>query len=306
MHHSHDGHDHHSHNHTGRGSRLLVVILLNIIITVSEYIGGILSGSLALVSDAGHNLSDVLSLMLGYAGEKVSSRRASTRYTFGMKRFEVVVALVNSLILVAMAVFILYEAIERFRNPVPVKVSVMLPVACIGLAGNVLSMLFLFQWRDSTLNLKAAFLHLLYDAVSSVAVISAAVILYYTGFLLADLVISVIIVAMIFWSSTGILTQSMRIFLQGAPAHIDVDMVREELKRIQGVEDVHGLHIWSVSSTEVFLSCHIYLGEHSSGTDTSRVISMVNTLLAEEFGIEHTTIQVETSLLCNPGNDCCR
>jgi cobalt-zinc-cadmium efflux system protein len=301
-------HHHHHHDHTGEcregagGRKLLLVILFNAIITAAEYAGGVLSGSLALISDAGHNLADVLSLALGYAGERVSREGPSRRYTFGLKRFEVLVALVNALSLVAIGLYIIYEAVERYMNPVPVDPSIMLPVALVGLAGNVFSILVLNRSRNDNLNMRAAFLHLVYDAISSVAVIGVGVALVFTDLILLDLAVSLVIAVMIVWSSMDIVRESLRIFMQGAPAGIDTDAVYQGLMALPGVGGVHGLHIWSISSSEVFLSCHLRTLSEEPG-DTDAVISGANAMLERDFGITHTAIQVERALSCG---SCCR
>ncbi len=300
--HLHEGHDHHH----AAGGRLLLVIIFNMIITASEYVGGLLSGSLALISDAGHNLSDVLSLIMGYAGEKVSEKRPDDKFTFGLKRFEVAVALVNALSLIGIGLYIVYEAVARYLNPIPIDLRVMVPVAFIGLAGNLFSMLLLIRDRHRTLNMKAAYLHLLYDTISSVAVIGAAVILYFTGQVLVDLLISLVIVLMIAGSSFSIIRDSMRIFLQGTPAHIDAAEVFRDIERVPGVGSVHGLHIWSINSTEVFLSCHICAGGPPGGIDTDGIIRGVNAMLENKYGIRHTTLQVENTRICSDSGTCCR
>jgi len=298
-------HDHGAHRHAGDGIKFLIVIIINIVITAAEYIGGVFSGSLALISDAGHNFSDVLSLMLGYTGERVSEKKRSDSYTFGLKRFEVLIALINALTLVMIGLYIFYEAIERFRNPVAVNFSIMLPVAVIGLAGNLISMFFLGHGNEKSINMRAAFLHLFFDAVSSVAVIAAAIIIYYTSHYWVDIVISFFIAVMIIWSSFGILRESSRIFLQGVPGHIDAAEVYDCILGVQRVESLHGLHIWSINSKEVFLSCHICLDE-DSGSFSDEIIMEINSLLDQKFGIEHTTIQVEFSNFCgNHAGECC-
>ncbi len=206
--------DHHEHTHThtheiSSTGRFVLVVTLNVIITVAEYIGGLLSGSLALISDAGHNLSDVASLILGYAGQKVSQQKPGKKYSFGLKRFEVLIALVNAMTLLAIGAYIIYEAIQRYITVQPVNPVIMLPVAFIGLAGNVISMLLLFKSRDENLNLKAAFLHLLYDAVSSVGVIIVGfVLLVNSNWVILDLVVSVAIAFMIVASSLDIIKSS--------------------------------------------------------------------------------------------------
>jgi len=309
-HHESEGHNHpHTHSHhPGEGGyriKFLIVILLNVIITVAEYIGGVVSGSLALISDAGHNMSDVLSLILGYTGEKVSEKKRSDSYTFGLKRFEVLIAVVNALTLVIIGLYIFYEAIERFRHPVVVNFSIMLPVAVIGLAGNLISMFFLGHGGEKSINVRAAFLHLFFDAVSSVAVIAAAIVIYYTSNYWVDIVISFFIAVMIIWSSFGILRESLRIFLQGVPGHIDSAEVYDAIIGVNGVESLHGLHIWSINSKEVFLSCHICLSA-GSGSSSDDIIMEINSVLDKKFMIEHTTIQAELTDFCGgQSGECC-
>lgn len=302
-------HDHaHHHHHEGFSSkrRLGIVVFLNCIITVAEYIGGVLSGSLALISDAGHNFSDVLSLILGYAGERVSEVKPDKKYSFGLKRFEVLIALVNALSLVVIAIYIVYEAIERYLHPQVVDPHIMLPIAVIGFLGNLFSILVLNKKKGSSLNIRAAFLHLLYDAVSSLAVIMTGIILLFYNLVILDLIISVIIVFMIIWSSIDILKESLRIFLQGTPRDIDSDDVYRHILALDSVESIHGLHIWSVSSSEVFLSCHICLNKKVPGLRADHVIEDVNTMLEEHFGISHTALQVERNSTCNGDGVCCR
>jgi len=304
-------HAHGRGNHNGSEAsavKFIVAIFLNIVITVAEYIGGILSGSLALISDAGHNFSDVLSLILGYAGERVSQIKTGRLYSFGLKRFEVLIALVNALSLLAIGIWIVYEAAERYINPVPIKPGIMLWIAVIGLAGNIISMLILMPGRSRSITVRAAFLHLLYDAVASVAVIVTAAVMMFTQMAILDLVISVGIVLMIAYSSIDIIREAMRIFLQGTPRGIDPDEVARKIEELPSVASVHGMHIWSVSSREVFLSCHICVDSSEGAVDTDAVIKEVNHILDDEYGITHTTIQMEQNMVCMTANDheCCR
>jgi cobalt-zinc-cadmium efflux system protein len=305
--HSHDETHGHSHINITNKTKFIVVICFNLVITAAEFAGGIISGSLALISDAWHNLSDVLALMLGYTGERISESNSSKKYSFGLKRFEVLIALVNALSLVAIGVYIFYEAVIRFINPVPVNPAVMIPVAAIALAGNVFSIMVISRSKESNLNMKAAFLHLLYDAISSVAVIAAGIIMYLFNFIWIDLVISIVIVVMIVWSSKEILLKSFRIFLQGTPFGIDADEVKGDIHMIPGVGSVHGLHIWSINSSEVFLSCHICVDQSVENPDTDGVIKKVNSMLENKYKITHTTIQTEKAVICsNKNGECCR
>ncbi len=303
-------HHQHAHHHTHESSttRFALVVVLNVIITVAEYIGGVVSGSLALISDAGHNLSDVASLVLGYIGQRVSRRKQGKTYSFGFKRVEVLIALVNALTLLAIGAYIIFEAIERYIVVQPVNPFIMLPVAFVGLVGNVISMLLLYKSRGENLNIKAAFLHLLYDAVSSVGVIIVGFVLFInSSWVILDVVVSVAIALMIVASSLDIIKNSLRIFLQGVPMHLDFDEVYNALMGMPAVDSVHGLHIWSVDSNEVFLSCHVCILEGESSLNTDSLIQAINTMLEEKFGITHTTLQIEHTNLCTlKGGNCCR
>ncbi len=298
-------HEHHHHHARPAGFRLLLVILFNVVITAAEFAGGVLSGSLALISDAWHNLSDVASLVLGYAGEKVSARSGGRNYTFGLRRFEVFIALVNALALVVVGVFIVHEAIERFVNPQEINVWIMLPIAAVGLAGNAMSIFVLARNRKDSLNLRAAFIHLLYDTISSAGVIIAGLLIYLTDMIWIDLAISFMIVIMIFWSSWDIIARSFRIFFQGAPHDIAIEDVRGDILKVRGVASVHGLHIWSVSSSEVFLSCHVCYSHTDDIDDTDEVIRGINSMLEEQYSINHTTIQIENRPICDLDSRAC-
>ena len=299
----------HSHGHETRGipaGRLLGVILLNLVITVVEYVAGVLSGSLALISDAGHNLSDVLAMILGYAGEKIATTAPDPRRSFGLKRFEILVATANALTLVVIGIYVLAEAIERFSAPVDVDTGLLIPVALVGLAANFVSVVILHRDRDHDLNLRATFLHLLYDTLSSAAVVGVGVVLLFLpSWTWLDLVVSLLIVVMILWSSVGVLRTAMRVLLQIAPPTVDPEAVHAAILALEPICDVHGLHIWSVDSREVFLSSHVRVRD--PGVDVNAVIRQVNALLEDRFGIRHTTLQVETDRLCTPEDHgtCC-
>lgn len=302
-----ESHTNHAHEHmAGAGGKLGWVILANAAITVTEFMAGMLSGSLALISDAGHNLSDVLALILGYAGERAAQRRPSARFSFGLRRLEVLIALVNALSLVVIGVLIVLAAAERFTKPVEVRGGLMLIVALIGLLGNGVSILVLHGHRRQNLNLKAVFLHLLFDTLSSVAVVAVGVVLLFRPWYWLDLVVSLGIVVMIAISSAGVISEAVRIFLQAAPGSIDPQEVRGAILALDEIKSVHGLHIWSVSSKEIFLSCHVCTADET--LDTNQAILAINRMLTERFSIEHSTIQVETSPICTDdgAGNCCR
>jgi cobalt-zinc-cadmium efflux system protein len=272
-------------------------IVVNLIITICEYIGGVLSGSLALISDAAHNLSDVISLTLSWIGEKLTGKKPSAKYTFGWKRMEIFTALINALALWGIAFYIVYESFQRFADPPHIILSIMIPIASISLLGNVISMIILHKDKHETINLKAAYLHLFYDAISSLAVIAAAIIMKITGNMVFDLIISFTIAAMIFWGGLDILKKAVHILMMGTPDDIEISEVYKSIASLEHVRDVHNLHLWSINSQEVFLSCHIVL-DCCPSHENDEILQSVKTLLWNDYGIEHHVIQLENELQC--------
>ena len=248
----------HDHGHDQNGKNIGWAILINIGITVTEAIGGTVSGSLALLSDAGHNLSDVISLGLSFLGEKLSEKKATRRHTFGFKRTEIFTALINSLSLVGIAFFIVVEALKRISSPPELSLGLMLGVATIGLLGNLFSMVILGK-KESNLNVKAAYLHLFYDAISSVAVIGSGLLIFLTGWFIVDLAVSLLIAALVLWSGLGVIKRTIHIFMQGVPEHLEFDRILQDILHVPGVSSVHGLHIWSIDylsdAVSLFLPC---------------------------------------------------
>jgi cobalt-zinc-cadmium efflux system protein len=283
------------HNHNGKN--IGWAILINIGITVAEAVGGTLSGSLALLSDAGHNLSDVISLGLSFLGEKISEKKATRRHTFGFKRTEIFTALINSLSLVGIAFFIVLEALKRISSPPELSLGLMLGVATIGLLGNLFSMVILRK-KENNLNVKAAYLHLFYDALSSVAVIGSGLLIFLTGWVMVDLAVSILIAGMVLWSGLGVIKRTIHIFMQGVPEGLEFDKILEDILKVPGISSVHGLHIWSIDSSDVFLSCHVCMEESDGRGDTDRIIQNINEMLQQKHGIHHTVIQAETRNLC--------
>lgn len=284
---------------------ILLAILINIGITIAEFIGGALSGSLALLSDAGHNLSDVLSLGLSWIGEKLSQKKATRRHTFGFKRTEILTALINSLFLIGIAFFIIIEALKRISSPPEISLKLMIGIAFIGLFGNILSM-FILGNRERNLNIKAAYFHLFYDAISSVAVIISGILIYFTRWIIIDWMVSLIISGMIFWSAFGIIKRIVHIFMQGVPEHLEFDKILKDILGVSGVKSVHGLHIWSINSNEAFLSCHICVDESDGKRDTDKIIQNINNVLLKNHHIRHTVIQAENQNLCEMDELCNR
>ena len=289
----------HTHNYHGSRGRLLGTILLNVAITVAEFIGGLLSGYLALIADAVHNLSDVAALVLAYLGDIGARKPATKSSTYGFLRLEVMTAFISAVALVVIAVYIFYEAYLRFIEPTQLKnPSLLLIVAVIGLVGNILSVILLHPAKGSSLNIKTAFLHMLYDTLSSAAVIIGALIIMKSGWVFIDPILSIIIGLMILYSSFGVLKEATLIFLEAAPANVDYDRVEAAIKNHPRIYAVHDLHIWSLSSTQHALSCHICI-DLKDYEQAPEIIRDLNQMLHNQFNIGHATIQPERENCAN-------
>ena len=294
----------HSHEHRVSRKRLFWAIIFNIGITAAEVIGGLITGYLALLADAIHNLSDVAALGLAWLGVKGAELPATKKSTYGYKRVEVMTAFISAVSLVVIAVFILMEAYRRFIDPHPIgKPGLFLTVATIGLIGNVLSIWLLHSEKGKSLNMKTAFLHMAYDALSSVAVIAGGIVIIMTGWLTIDVLLSTVIALMIFWSSWAVIKEAVLILLEAVPSGVSFDEVARAIVSVKGVRDVHDLHIWSLSSNEVALSCHVCV-DQSDFNSGPRIASEINRLLAEQFNIGHGTVQLEVEK-CVRGNHLC-
>jgi cobalt-zinc-cadmium efflux system protein len=280
---------HHGHNH-GKGRVLFVSLGLTAAFVVLEAIAGIRAGSLALVSDAGHNLTDAFALLLAAIGYYLQSRPADQVKTYGYQRAGVLAAFVNAVILVLLAGFIFYESWQRLIHPEPIAATVMIVVAGVGLMLNLGIVLGIGDGHD--LNLRAAWLHFLGDAASSAAIIIGAVAIRYTGWLAIDPVLSIVIGLGIIWSAWGIIRDSLNILLEGLPKGLALTDVARDLGGIHGVIDVHDLHIWSLGSEAHALSCHVLI-EDMPPSSSDSILKSINQVLCDRFHIHHTTIQFE-------------
>ena len=299
----------HSHTHSHplpkSGGALGWTIVFNVVITATEYVAGALTGSLALMADATHNLSDVAGLVLAYFGEKSSEAAPTKTATYGQRRMEVFTALLSAVSLVVIAGYIVYEAYTRFITPeVITSFPLFLTVASIGLLGNLGSVWMLRRESVDSINRKAALLHMVYDGLSSVAVVLGAIVIYYTGWVYVDPALSVLIAGMIVWSSLDVFRSGWRVLMEIAPSGIEYDDVMSALEDEPTVISAHHLHIWSLSSTEVALSCHVRLRVEDL-SEINHMLCSLNTMLSKRFGISHATIQIETESSECPADNCC-
>lgn len=272
--------------------RFILSLALTGLIFAVEVIGGLWTGSLALLSDAAHVFMDVLALAMSYAALRVAAWPADDRHTYGYHRWQVIAALANGATLLFVAFGIFREAWQRFQMPAPILAGPMLIVAAIGLGVNLIVALVLSGHDHHDLNVRSAFLHVLGDALSSVGVIVAGGVILLTGWLWVDPLVSMLIGVIILVGAGRVLREALHILVEGAPDGVTTAQVRPALQTVPGVSDVHDLHIWTVSPGYVALSAHVVLSDPSFA-GASTVLGRIRTLLAERFGIQHTTVQLE-------------
>ncbi len=293
------------HTHASHaGSRpLKLALAIVVVVMIAEAIGGILSNSLALIADAGHMLVDALALGLALFAIMIARRPATPSKTYGYHRVEIMAALANGITLVLLALYIFYEAYQRFLEPPVVQVPLMLLVATIGLIANLAGMLLLRRGSHGSLNIKAAYWHIIGDTISSVGVIVAAIIIAVTGWRVADPLIAVFIGCVILWGAVRIVRESADILLEAVPKHIQLDKVIETIKNISGVEEVHDIHIWTITSSMYALSAHLVIDDRTV-SKSAEIVARVNQDLARYFNIRHATLQLEcescpTGFICD-------
>lgn len=270
---------------------LLLAFAITVAFLVVEVVGGLLTNSLALLADAGHMLSHVAALGLGMFAIWMAMRPATATRTYGFQRAEILAALANGAMLVAVAIYIFWQAGQRLQEPPEVRSLPMLLVAVAGLGANLACGSLLFRHSKESLNVRGIFLHLVADALGSVGAISAGVVMVTTGWFLADPIVSVFIGVLVLASSWRLLRESLGVLLEAVPPHMDAEQIEAALKGVAGVEGVHDLHIWTVTSGFVALTCHAELNE---SCDIQQVLAEVCQMLHERHGIRHVTIQPET------------
>jgi cobalt-zinc-cadmium efflux system protein len=300
--HSHHGHSHHGHNHfdvrEGNRKGLIIAFTITSGIMFLEFFGGLITGSLALLSDSGHMLSDTASLFLSLIAMWFATRAASPNKTYGYYRFEILAALFNGVTLFVIAGFIVWEAIGRFADPPTVASGSMMLIASVGLLANLISAWSLMSKGDvkGNVNLRSAYLHVIGDALGSVGAIIAGLVMYFFNWYIADPIISVIVALLILKSAWGVIKHAVHILMEGTPITIDQNEVKQVLAAIEGVIDVHDLHIWTITSGLDSLSCHIVIQDNA---DSQNVLQQAIQMIEHKYKIKHTTIQVETARIAH-------
>ena len=297
--HSHAGDGHgHSHAPAEFGRAFLVGIVLNTAFVIVEAAFGFLSGSMALVADAGHNLSDVLSLALAWAAAAAAKKPASARFTYGYKSSTILAALANAGLLLVAVGAILFETVGRIAEPPAVQGETMVWVAAVGIAINTATALLFFRGRMDDLNIRGAYLHMAADALVSLGVVVAGLLILWTGQRWIDPVASLVIVAVIAWGTWGLLKDSVKMSLLAVPENVDCNAVRSYLSGLPGVTQVHDLHIWPMSTTETALTAHLVI---PNGHPGDAFLAEISHELAHHHRIDHATVQIEIDRECAAG-----
>lgn len=283
----------HIHKHEVKGNNLILSILLNLLITIAQVIGGIISGSLALISDALHNFSDVLSLVFSLVAHKLSRRKASLNNTFGYKRAELIAAFINAITLIIVAFFLIYEASTRLFHPEPIKSGLVIWLALLGIVVNGGSVLLLKKDSEHNLNMKSAYLHLLTDMMASVAVLVGGLLMKFYGWFWVDSVMTLLIAAYLIYVSYGLIKSSVKMLMLFTPDFIDIKEVVSEVHKIKGVNKLHHIHIWHLNDEELHLEAHLDCSEDIKISEFNILLEKIENVLFKEFEINHINIQPE-------------
>jgi cobalt-zinc-cadmium efflux system protein len=281
-----------NHNTIDGSKALKVALLIVVVMMAAEVAGGILSNSLALLGDAGHMLVDALALGLSLVALNLARKPATTTRTYGFHRAEIIAALANGVTLTLVAAFIFYRAYQRFLNPVTVRTPIMLGVAVVGLVANLIAMQLLHRTRHDNLNVRAAFWHVFGDTISSVGVIVGGIIIAVTGWKIVDPIIAIVIGIIVLWGAVNLVRESVDILLETVPKNITLDKVTETIKSVNGVVELHDIHIWTITSGIYALSTHILIQDQMLSR-TGEIIATINQELEHRFNITHTTFQLE-------------
>lgn len=287
-----DNHSH-IHKHEVKGKNLVFSILLNLVITIAQITGGIVSGSFALISDALHNFSDVLSLVFSLFANRLSRRKASLDQTFGYKRAELIAAFVNAITLIVVAFILIYEAVLRFFHPEPIQSTIVIWLALLGIVVNGGSVLLLKKDSEHNLNMKSAYLHLLTDMMASVAVLVGGILMHFYGWFWVDSVMTMLIAFYLIYVSYDLIKTSTKMLMLFTPDHINITDIVREVHKIEGVSKLHHIHVWHLNDDELHLEAHLDCSEDIKMSDFNILLDEIEVVLFREFQINHINIQPE-------------
>ncbi|AEH00850.1 cation diffusion facilitator family transporter [Lacinutrix sp. 5H-3-7-4] len=284
----------HSHKHNDlKGRNLLISIFLNILITAAQVVGGLLSGSLALLSDALHNFSDVISLIISYIANKLSKKEASLQRTFGYKRAEILAAFINASTLIIVAVLLIIEAVKRFKKPESIESNLVIWLSIVAILGNGFSVLLLKKDSNSNMNMRSAYLHLLTDLMASIAVLIGGLLMYYYQFFWVDSALTFIIALYLIWMGFDLLKSSTKVLMLFTPDTIPVEEIVKEINTFKSIKNVHHIHVWQLNEDETHFEAHVDFEQNITLTEFDVILSKIEKLLFEKFKINHVNIQPE-------------
>ena len=276
-----------------KGKNLLFSIVLNIVITIAQAIGGLVSGSLALLSDAMHNFSDVLTLIFSYIAHKLSRRKASLNQTFGYKRAEILAAFVNASTLIIVGIILIYEASKRFINPEPIATDLVIYLSILGIVANGISVLMIKEDAKKSLNMRSAYMHLLTDMLASVAVLIGGLLMKFYGWFWVDSALTVIIAVYLVIVGIDLLRKSTQMLMLFTPSHIDIKAIVREVHKIPGVNKLHHIHVWYLNDEELHLEAHLDCSNDIRMSEFNELVNQIELTLFKNFNINHTNIQPE-------------
>ena len=280
-------------SHVQRDRNLLISIFLNIAITSAQIVGGLISGSLSLLSDALHNFSDVISLIISFIASKLSRKKASFNRTFGYKRAEVLAAFINAIALILVAIFLIVEAVDRFKNPEIISSKLVIYFSLIAILGNGLSVLLLKKDANHNLNMTTAYIHLFTDMMASIAVFLGGVLMYYYNIYWIDSILTFCIAIYLIWMGYDLLIKSTRILMLFTPKNIDIKSIVSLVSKIKYVRQLHHVHVWYLNEEELHLEGHLELKQNISVAQFDEVLIKIEYLVKEKFNINHVTLQPE-------------
>jgi len=283
----------HDHSHHTSSKKLGLTILLNLGITTAQVIGGILSGSIALLTDAAHNFSDVISLVVSYTANRLAKKRATSDKTFGYKRAEIIAAFINSISLVLLSLWLIIESIQRLLDPQPVEEKTVILLSLIAIAGNGLSVFLLHRQTENNINLKSAYIHLLSDLMASVIVLVGGIAIYYFDVYWVDPLLGILISIYLIYIGYDLLKESIQILMLYTPVEISLDEVVSTVEKLHPKTRLHHIHIWKLNDTEIHLEAHLDLNENLSLLEFQELQLQIEQLLWQQFKINHVTIQPE-------------
>lgn len=285
----------HNHSHDLSGKNLLISIALNVLITVAQVIGGIVSGSLSLLSDALHNFTDVISLVVSYIATILAKKDASTHRTFGYKRAEIIAAFVNSATLIIVAIFLIIEAIKRFNNPKEIASELVIWLSLLGIVANGLSVLLLKKQANNNMNMRSAYLHLLTDMLASIAVLIGGLLMKYYQVFWVDTLLTIAIALYLIWVGYKLLKESFEVLMLFTPSTVQVEKIVAEIEQHPLIKNMHHVHIWQLNDFEMHLEAHIDFARDVKLSEFDAVLNEIEKILHQKYKINHVTIQPEYS-----------